>query len=244
VTALGQLAVLASMLGALACAGQVAAGDVLVFTRTTGFRHASIPAGIAAMRDLSARAGHSMDATEDPTVFRDAVLSHVKAVIFLNTTGDVLDDEQQSALERWVRGGGGFLGVHSAADTEYGWPFYGELLGARFASHPGVQSATVRVIDRAHPATAGLPEVWVRTDEWYDFLAPPSGVRVLAEVDESTYQGGRMGPHHPIAWTHPVDAGRSVYIAMGHTEESYSEELFRSMLLGALRYAAGDAGSP
>jgi type 1 glutamine amidotransferase len=143
-----------------------------------------------------------------------------------------------------VSGGGGFLGVHSAADTEYGWPFYGELLGARFASHPAVQSATVHVIDRAHPATAGLPETWMRTDEWYDFVAQPSGVRVLAEVDESTYLGGRMGAQHPIAWTQAVGAGRSIYIAMGHTEESYSEELFRSMLLGALRVAAGDATSP
>jgi type 1 glutamine amidotransferase len=143
-----------------------------------------------------------------------------------------------------VRAGGGFLGVHSAADTEYGWPFYGELLGTWFASHPAVQSATVRVIDREHPATAALPETWTRTDEWYDFVAPPSGVRVLGEVDESTYSGGRMGAHHPIAGTHPVDAGRSIYIAMGHTEESYSEGLFRSLLLGALRFAAGDAKSP
>jgi type 1 glutamine amidotransferase len=107
-----------------------------------------------------------------------------------------------------------------------------------------VQGATVYVIDRAHPATAALPQTWTRTDEWYDFLAQPSAVRVLAEVDESTYQGGRMGAHHPIVWTHGVDAGRSVYIAMGHTEESYAEELFRSMLLGALRFAAGDATLP
>jgi len=243
-TALRQLAVLALLVSALGCGGQASSGDVLVFTRTTGFRHASIPAGIAAMRELCAQADHSIYATEDPTVFRDAVLSRMKAVVFLNTTGTVLDDNQRSAIERWVRGGGGFLGVHSAADTEYGWPFYGELLGARFASHPAVQSATVHVIDRTHPATAGLPEIWMRTDEWYDFVAQPSGVRVLAEVDESTYSGGRMGAQHPIAWTHAVDAGRSIYIAMGHTEESYSEELFRSMLLGALRFAAGDAISP
>jgi type 1 glutamine amidotransferase len=226
------------------CGGPAPSADVLVFTRTTGFRHASIPSGIAAMRELSAQAGHSVDATEDPAVFTATVLARTKAVVFLNTTGTVLNDEQRSALERWVRAGGGFLGVHSAADTEYGWPFYGELLGARFASHPAVQSAAVHVIDRAHRATAGLPAVWTRTDEWYDFLNPPSAVRVLAEVDESTYQGGHMGPHHPIVWSHAVDAGRSIYIAMGHTEESYAEELFRSMLLGALRFAAGDATSP
>jgi len=244
VTALRAVGAFAFLVCACGAAGPAPSAEVLVFTRTTGFRHASIPAGIAAMRELSAQAGHSLDATEDPAAFRDAVLARVKVVVFLNTTGTVLNDEQRAALERRVRAGGGFLGVHSAADTEYGWPFYGELLGARFASHPAVQSATVHVIDRAHPATAGLPGIWTRTDEWYDFLAPPSGVRVLAEVDESTYQGGRMGPHHPIVWAHAVDAGRSIYIAMGHTEESYSEELFRSLLLGALRYAAGDATSP
>jgi type 1 glutamine amidotransferase len=244
VTALRTVGAFALMVCACGSAGPAPSAEVLVFTRTTGFRHASIPAGIAAMRELSAQAGHSVSATEDSAAFRDAVLARTRAVVFLNTTGTVLNDEQRSALERWVRAGGGFLGVHSAADTEYGWPFYGELLGARFASHPAVQSATVHVIDRAHPATAGLPGIWTRTDEWYDFRAPPSAVRVLAEVDESTYQGGRMGPHHPIVWAHAVDAGRSIYIAMGHTEESYSEELFRSLLLGALRYAAGDATPP
>ena len=243
-TSLRSVTAFALLACACRCAGPAPSADVLVFSRTAGFRHASIPAGIAAMRELCAQAGHSVAATEDAAAFTPTVLARTKAVVFLNTTGTVLNVEQRSALERWVRAGGGFLGVHSAADTEYGWPFYGELLGARFASHPAVQSATVRVVDRTHPATAGLPEVWARTDEWYDFLAPPSAVRVLAEVDESTYQGGHMGPHHPIAWAHAVDAGRSIYIAMGHTEESYREELFRSMLLGALRFAAGDATSP
>ena len=224
----------------LSCAGHVPAGDVVVFTRTTGFRHSSIPDGIAALRELGARAGHSVQATEDPRVFDDAALARVKAVVFLNTSGTVVDDSQRSALERWVRAGGGFLGVHAAADTEYDWAFYRELIGARFASHPAIQQATVRIVDHDHPATGALPDPWTRTDEWYDFDAHPTGVRVLAELDESSYAGGRMGTHHPIIWSHAVGAGRSIYIAPGHTEASYAEPAFRSVLLGALRYAAGD----
>jgi len=238
------VAMVAVLVSAFGCASQSPASNVLVFTRTTGFRHASIPAGIVAIRELGAQARYTVDATEDPAVFNEARLAGVKAVVFLNTSGTVLNDDQRSALERWIRAGGGFLGVHAAADTEYEWPFYGELLGTWFARHPAVQTATVHVIDRAHPATSRLPETWTRTDEWYDFRAQPSGVRVLAEVDESTYTGGSMGTHHPIAWTHGMGAGRSVYIAMGHTEESYAEALFREMLLGALRFTSGDAPTP
>ena len=138
-------------------------------------------------------------------------------MVFLNTTGDVLDADQQAALEAYVRGGGGWLGVHAAADTEYDWAFYGELAGARFARHPRVQPLTVRVVDRAHPATAHLPAAWRITDEPYDFRAPPAaGVRVLARLDESTYKGGTMGADHPIIWCHRVGPGRSFYTGLGH----------------------------
>src|SRR5439155_1963699 len=118
---------------------------VLVFTRTTGFRHDSIPAAVAAVRDLGAAGGFALDATEDAAAFTAQNLARYRAVVFLLTTGDVLDDRQQGDVERYVRGGGGFLGVHSAADTEYGWPFYGELVGAYFRAHPAVQSARLVV---------------------------------------------------------------------------------------------------
>jgi type 1 glutamine amidotransferase len=216
--------------------------EVLVFARTAGFRHDSIPAGIQAVRDLGAANSFTVTATEDAARFTATNLARFEAVVFLNTTGDVLDATQQSAFEAYVRGGGGYVGVHAAADTEYGWPFYGELVGAWFASHPAIQPATVRVEDRAHPATAHLGRTWTRTDEHYDYRTNPRATaRVLARLDESTYSGGGMGADHPITWCKTVPDGRSFYTGMGHTRESYADQAFRRLLLGGIRYAAGEA---
>jgi type 1 glutamine amidotransferase len=213
---------------------------VLVFSATEGFRHESIAAGVAAVRSLGARHGFAVDATEDPSAFTDRRLARYAAVVWLNTTGDVLDGAQQGAFRRYVRRGGGFAGVHSAADTEYGWRWYGRLLGARFRRHPAVQSATIRVVDRRHPSTRALPRRWQRTDEWYDFRAQPRrGVRVLALLDEGSYAGGSMGARHPIAWYRRFQGGRSWYTALGHTAESYAEPRLRAHLLGGIRWAAG-----
>ncbi|MGY1577477.1 ThuA domain-containing protein [Streptomyces sp. MN13] len=222
--------------------GTQAAFDVLVFSRTAGYRHDSIPAGIDTLRSLGAQADFSVTATEDAAAFTPANLASYEAVVFLNTTGDVLDTTQQSALESYVDGGGGFLGVHAAADTEYDWPYYGELVGARFKSHPAIQQATVRNEDRTHPATAHLGATWTRTDEWYDYRTNPRpGVRVLQTLDETTYTGGEMGADHPITWCHTQGEGRSIYTGLGHTAESYNDPAFRALLLGAVRYAAGQA---
>jgi type 1 glutamine amidotransferase len=210
---------------------------VLVFSRTTGFRHASIPAGIAAVRELGAADGFTVTATEDPAAVTPAGLAGYRAVVFLSTTGDVLDPAGRAALEAYVRGGGGFVGVHSAADTEYGWPFYGELVGARFASHPAVQPVTVRF--RPGALTAGLPATWRVTDEPYNFRGRPAGVRVLATLDESTYSGGTMGADHPIAWTSEVGRGRSFYTGLGHPDAIYADPVFRRLLAAGIRYAAG-----
>jgi len=212
-----------------------------VFTKTAGFRHDSIPAAIAAVRQIGVANGFGVDQTEDAGVFTDANLVRYRAVMFLLTTGDVLDDAGQAAFEAWVNAGGGWLGVHSAADTEYDWPYYGALVGAYFKAHPAVQQATVRIEAPDTPATAGLPSPWVRTDEWYDFRTNPRpDVTVLATVDESTYTGGTMGADHPIAWTHLTPGGgRAVYTAMGHTIASYADPLFRAHLAGAIRWVAG-----
>ena len=216
--------------------------EVLVFSKTAGFRHDSIPAGIQAVRELGAANSFTVTATEDAAQFTATNLARFEAVVFLNTTGDVLDAAQQSAFEAYVRGGGGYVGVHAAADTEYGWPFYGELVGAWFASHPAIQPATVRVEDRAHPATAHLGRTWTRTDEHYNYRTNPRATaRVLATLDESTYSGGGMGADHPITWCKTVQDGRSFYTGMGHTQESYADQAFRRLLLGGIRYAAGEA---
>jgi cytochrome c len=213
---------------------------VLVFSKTTGFRHESIPDGIAAIEALGIEQGFAVEATEDSGHFTNAVLSRFKAVVFLSTTGDVLDENQKAAFERYIRSGGGYVGIHSAADTEYGWSWYGRLVGAYFESHPAIQRGRVHVVDREHPATRSLPEVWQRTDEWYNFKKNPRGrVHVLATVDEQSYTGGTMGADHPIAWCQNFDGGRSWYTAMGHTAESYSDHLFRRHLWGGIQSAAG-----
>lgn len=227
----------------LRAASQSPAGPrVLVFTKTAGFRHASIPAGVRALRELGSKAGLAMDVTEDASAFKDANLRRYRAVVFLLTTGDVLGPGEQAAFERFVRNGGGFAGVHSASDTEHDWPWYGRLVGAYFRTHPAIQSGVVRVEDSRHPSTRGLPSRWTRTDEWYSFASNPRGsVRVLANLDESSYDpgAGAMGRDHPIAWAHEFERGRAWYTAGGHTDQSYAEPLFRRHLLGGIRYAAG-----
>jgi cytochrome c len=226
--------------GALAGAVAGAAPSVLVFTKTAGFRHDSIPAAVAAIRRLGATQGFAVQATEDDAVFTDAGLEPHDAVVFLLTTGDVLTPAQLAALQRFVRSGRGFVGVHSASDTEHGSAWYVALVGAEFRNHPPPQPATVRVIDGVHASTRGLPAAWIRTDEWYDFAANPRpSVHVLATVDEATYTGGAMGADHPIAWCRFFDGGRTWYTALGHTAESWSEPLFLEHVLGGIGFAAG-----
>lgn len=216
---------------------------VLVFSKTTGWRHTSIPAGLAAFQKLGQENGFAIDSSEDAAVFTEENLARYRAVVFLNTTGNVLNGVQQTAFERYIQAGGGFVGIHSAADTEYEWSWYDKLVGAHFASHPNlpnVRPATVRVLDTGVPATAGLPTTWPRTDEWYNYRTFYPGVRVLAELDEESYEGGTNGAHHPIAWQHDFDGGRAFYTGGGHTDESFREPLFLQHLLGGLRYAMGD----
>ncbi|MGA5898472.1 ThuA domain-containing protein [Streptomyces venetus] len=213
---------------------------VLVFSKTGGFRHDSIPAGITALKELGGPAGITVDATEEARQFTTTNLAKYDAVAFLSTTGDVLDAEQQKAFENYVAGGGGYMGIHAAADTEYDWPFYGGLVGAYFDSHPAIQKATVRVEDHDHPSTAHLGDAWERTDEWYNYRTNPrEQAKVLATLDETTYQGGTMKGDHPIAWCQSYGGGRSFYTGGGHTKESYAEEAFRAHLLGGLQYATG-----
>ncbi|GAA3563373.1 hypothetical protein GCM10022419_050120 [Nonomuraea rosea] len=221
-----------------------AAYQVLVFSKTAGFRHDSIPAGVEAVRSLGTANGFTVTATEDASVFTAAGLANYRAVVFLSTTGDVLNDGQQAALQAYVDGGG-FAGVHAAADTEYGWPYYGQLVGAWFKSHPAIQQAVIRNEDRSHPATAHLGATWTRTDEWYDYRTNPRpGVKVLQTLDEASYSGGTMGADHPITWYHAQGSGRSFYTGLGHTAESYSDGDFRRLLLGGIQYAAGVSATP
>ncbi|MEU9709363.1 ThuA domain-containing protein [Streptomyces sp. NPDC047967] len=213
---------------------------VLVFSKTAGFRHDSIPAGIEALKEIGEDTDITVDSTESAAQFTTSNLARYDAVAFLSTTGDVLNTEQQKAFENYVANGGGYVGIHAAADTEYDWEFYGGLVGAYFDSHPQIQPATVRVEDHDHPATAHLDEEWERTDEWYNYRTNPRDkAKVLATLDETTYTGGNMKGDHPISWCQTYQGGRSFYTGLGHTKESYAEPAFRSHVLGGLRYATG-----
>jgi len=216
--------------------------SVLVFSRTLGYRHDSIPDGIAAIQALALEHDWDVEATEDPTFFDDAKLNGVTVVVFLSTTGNVLDADQQAAFERFVNRGGGFVGIHSASDTEYDWPFYGGLVGTYFREHPDIQEAVIHVEDAEHPAAAMLPTEWRRTDEWYAFIDNPRPrVTVLLTLDESTYSPGTatMGADHPISWFHSYEGGRAFYTAVGHTRESYTEPAFLAHIGGGIDWAAG-----
>lgn len=212
---------------------------ILIFSKTAGFRHGSIETGIAAIKKLGDQNDFLVDATEDSAIFTKTNLARYKAVVFLNTTGDILNDQQQEAFEKFIQAGGGYVGIHAASDTEYDWPWYGKLVGAYFKSHPAIQNATVNVTDRDHISTKHLPEKWQRRDEWYDYRnTPRDNVRILARLDERSYKNGSMGDDHPIAWCHKYDGGRAWYTGGGHTNESYAEEMFLKHLLGGIQWAA------
>ncbi|MGI5240478.1 ThuA domain-containing protein [Dactylosporangium sp. CA-139066] len=244
---LATLSVVCSLLGLFGtavpsgAAPAYASFKVLVFSKTTGFRHDSIPAGIQAIKNLGAANNFTVDATEDDTLFTDAYLAQYKTVVFLSTTGDPVGTQaEKDTFQRYIEHGGGFVGVHAAADSGYSWAWYGKLVGAYFKQHPAIQPARVVVEDTAHPATSGLPSSITRTDEWYDFQTNPRGsVHVLTSVDNSSYTGSTMGSDHPTTWCQNYDGGRSFYTALGHTNESYSEANFLHILLGGILTTAG-----
>ncbi len=220
--------------------------SVLVFSKTADFRHESIPKGIETLTQLGRSGKFNVVATEDAGVFSDDSLGGFRAVVFLNTTGDVLNAEQQNAFERYIQAGGGYVGIHAAADTEWKeapWGWYQRLVGGVFESHPrdSDQLATLRATGAAHPATDDLPGEWQASDEWYDFKRLSDGIRVLIEVDETTYQDGQMGESHPITWYREFDGGRSFYTGLGHTDAVYDNSTFQQLLLGGIDWAMGEA---
>ena len=232
---------LAILWGFTACEDNSGADrNVLVFSKTEGFRHSSIEPGIAAIKKLGKENDFNVFTSEDTEVISEAFLENISAVIFLNTTGDIFSPQEQAIFERYIQAGGGFVGVHSAADTEYDWVWYGSLVGGYFQSHPATQPAKINVTDPTHPSTEMLPNTWERTDEWYNYKNIQSNLNVVLTVDESSYEGGTNGEHHPIAWYHEFDGGRAFYTGLGHTEESFLEELFLQHLLGGIEYAIGD----
>ena len=226
---------------------------ILVYSRTTGYRHSSIPAGIEALEKLGWEHGFNVEASEGMHSFRAGRLERYAAIVFLSTSGAVLDEPGRAALRHYMKQGGSWLGIHAASTTEYEWPWFEGLVGAWFDQHPQIQPATLTVEDREHPATEFLGEKWQRNDEWYAFRSNPrdrerwlegvENLKVLLSVDEATYQGGTMGADHPLSWCHEYGGGRSFYTALGHAEETYQDPEFLAHLLGALRWLGIEPGA-
>lgn len=209
---------------------------ILVFSKTKGYRHASIPAGVEAIKALGEKHQFRVDHTEDASVFESDSLKQYDALVFLSSTGDLFNQSQQAGLKQYIQAGGGLVGIHAAADAEYDWPWYGKLVGAYFESHPKVQEATLVVADTNHPSTVFLLDQWNRTDEWYNYKNINPDIHVLLKLDESSYEGGKNGENHPAAWYHEYDGGRVFYTGGGHTDESFSEPLFVDHIWGGLQY--------
>ncbi len=210
---------------------------ILVFSKTRGFHHTSIPAGVAAVQKLGLENDFAVDTTTDSSYFTKKILKRYDAVVFMSTTGNILNDEEQSAFEKYIQKGGGFVGVHAATDTEYDWPWYNKLVGAYFKSHPKQQDAVLNVVDNTHISTKHLPSTWKRWDEWYNFKSIQPDLHVLITIDEKSYTGGANGDTHPMAWYHDFDGGRAFYTEFGHTDESFKDPLFLQHLLGGIQYA-------
>lgn len=247
--------------GAIAAPASASGGRphrVAVFTRTVGYRHASIPTAIKTITQLGAENGFEVVATEDPAFFTSARLRDFTAIVFANTVGNVLVPQAREAIEEFVTFGGGWAGVHAAADTEYDWPFYTELLsGGRFLCHPLVNQPGCLVRESStHLSTAHLPARWlVPYEEFYSFKANVRGTaQVLLSIDEKTYLqdpntsllpsptppysfqkwvSGKMGDH-PMCWQRPIGSGFSWYTALGHEQALYSNAQYRQHLLGGL----------
>lgn len=213
---------------------------ILVYAKTKGFHHNSIAAGLVAIQKLGTDNGIAVDTTTDSSYFTPQTLKKYAAVVFLNTTGNVLNDEQQAVFEKYIQSGHGFVGVHAATDTEYDWPWYNKLVGAYFKSHPRQQEALLHVVDNTHASTKHLPKEWKRFDEWYNFRDIQPDLHILVTIDEKSYSGGINGDMHPMAWYHAFDGGRAFYTEFGHTDESYQDPLYLQHLLGGIQYAMGN----
>jgi type 1 glutamine amidotransferase len=228
------------------CSGRSGKARVLVFSKTAGYHHESIPDGVAAIQKLGSQNNFEVDTTTNADMFNEDSLQKYAAVVFLSTTGDVLNNYQEADFERFIQAGGGYVGIHAAADTEYDWGWYGRMAGGYFLDHPGindsfpnVQPGVLLVADADHESTKHLPKEWKRTDEFYSYKKLNKDVKVLLTIDEKSYNGGVKMGNHPMAWYHDYDGGRAFYTASGHTKESYSEEPFLKHLLAGIQYAIG-----
>jgi type 1 glutamine amidotransferase len=214
--------------------------NVLVFSKTNGFRHASIADGQEMFKKLAEENNWKLTFSEDSLMISNKVLSKIDVLVFLSTTGNIFGDDQKKALQKYIHKGGGFVGIHAATDTEMDWKWYVDMVGGAFKSHPKQQNATINIINHDFKAMQHFGKTWLHFDEWYNFRNPinPNAV-VLATVDESTYKGGTMGANHPVVWYQNYEGGKIFTTALGHTKESYTNPDFVKMIQEAVVWTGG-----
>ena len=212
--------------------------SVLVLTETADYVHESIETGIELIKYIGDRNKFNVYHSDDSRVIKYNNLENIKTLIFLNTTADILSDEEQLVMEKFIQSGKGYVGIHSASDTEYEWKWYGELVGGYYKSHPdGTTTAKVLKIENGR-FSKHLEPVWEIEDEWYNFNYTNDGINVILELDEESYYGGENGDYHPITWYHNYDGGRSFYTGLGHLKEVYSNKMFIKLLEQGILYAS------
>lgn len=209
---------------------------IFILTETKGYRHESIEAGLAMFNKRADDWRVEISHAEESAVMKEQDIKEYDIIVLLNSTGNIFTEEEQALLEEYLAAGGAILGIHAAADAEYDWPWYGQMLGGWFRSHPEIQEAKCLVADGNHPVATGLPAVWERTDEWYNFKHLSHDNKVILLLDESTYSGGIHGDYHPISWCREWGGGRIFYTGMGHTAETYSEPLFQTHIQNAIQW--------
>ncbi len=228
---------------------------VLLFSKTTGFRHEeSIEAGKAKFEELASQEGWFLHNTESAGVFNGDQLAKFDVVIFNNSTGRVLTDEQRVLVQEYVENGGKLIGIHGAGDDSHHWDWYqGKLLGAKFSHHPldpQLQEAQVMLDDGAESVLAeGLSKGWKHTDEWYIFFENPraSDFDILYTIngDQIIPNGNLlwikdknwgMGEDHPVAWSKKVGNGKTFYTSMGHHAAVWEQKAFVDMLVNAVNW--------
>lgn len=212
---------------------------VLIFSKTLGYRHASIETGVECIRKLGQTEDFEVEHSEDSKVFLSDSLYKYDAVIFLSSSGDVFDEGEQEAFQAYVKNGGAVMGIHGATTTEYDWPWFNQLMGAYFDNHPEIQTADFDVVDPNHPSTRQLPTRFQMEDEFYNFYSIQPGLKPLIRIDEFSYEGGKHGDNHPIAWYHVFEGSRVFYTALGHRKELYKDSLFVEHLRGGISYVLG-----
>ena len=218
---------------------QTKQGSVLIFSKTEGYRHKSIESGVKSVTAIAESINLSAVASENSSIFNDVTLKEFSTIIFLNTTGDILNSQQQLALERYIQAGGGFVGIHAATDTESEWHWYGRMIGGRFKSHPKVQKAIIKVVSD-HSIVDGIPKIFEFEDEWYNFKSLSDNRKNLMLLDETSYEGGENGSVHPISWFQEFDGGRVFYTGLGHKKETFNSPIFIKQLTQGLKYTVGN----